>query len=91
MTTQAIATKTKTEIDLLWDVLENLSWNEIPTDLTEIDENWCYNRILEYCAGELEEMLERASYENMACMASDLRDIWHDARAEDAQYLSGRW
>ncbi|MGA0200800.1 MAG: hypothetical protein ACO3NK_17085 [Prochlorotrichaceae cyanobacterium] len=75
----------------LWDVLDGLGWHDIPEDLSEIDENWCFNRVVEYCAGELEELAYDASWEFWAGCAYDLRDLWHTARAENAEFRRGWW
>lgn len=78
------------DVTPIWNALIDLSWYA-PSDLSEIDENWCYNMALDYCAGELEELAEQVPWTEWYSMAHDLRDILHDARAEDAQFLSGRW
>jgi hypothetical protein len=78
-------------IDILRDVLSNLNWHDIPTDLSEIDANWCYNRLYEYCAGEVREHLHVTTYEDMNAMAGAFKDLWSEAIADDTYYLQGRW
>lgn len=78
-------------INILHDVLSNLNWHDIPTDLSEIDANWCYNRLYEYCAGEVREHLKTTTYEDMNAMAGAFKDLWSETMADDAHYLRGRW
>jgi hypothetical protein len=84
-------TMTVTDLTPLWDVLANLGWHEVPTDLSEIDENWCFNRLIEYCAGELVDLVYQADWEWMNESAQELREIWAEAHADDARHLAGRW
>lgn len=79
------------DITPIWEVLVDLGWSYIPSDLSEIDENWCYNRVLEYCAGELEGLAELVPWHEWRDMAYDLRDLWHNAMAEDAEHSRGLW
>jgi len=77
-------------IDILRDVLFNLDWCDIPTDLSEIDANWCYNRLYEYCAGEVREHLQVITYEDMTDMADVLKELCNESAADDAYYLQRR-
>jgi hypothetical protein len=88
MTTQ---TTTDLEQAQLWAALTSLSWFDIPSDLSEVDENWCFNRLVEYCAGELEDLAWRVDWKWMQESAQVLREIWSEDRADDARHSSGRW
>ena len=78
-------------LEILWDVLDSLTWRDIPSDLTEIDANWCYNRLVEYCDGELTEHLKAADYKDLSNMAYEFRDICNESIADQAYYLQSRY
>jgi hypothetical protein len=78
-------------LEILWDALDSLTWSDIPSDLTEIDANWCYNRLIEYCDGELSEHLNAAGHDELSNMAYEFRDICNESIADDARHLHGRY
>ena len=75
----------------LWEALESLGWYEIPSDLTEIDANWCWAYLSSHVDDEIAELVELADWQTMHDFAYDLRDSWHTARAEDAEFRRGWW
>ena len=88
-----MATATLPVIDLtpLWEVLDNLGWYDIPSDLTEIDANWCWRALADYPCDEIADLLEAATWEVMHDFAYDLRAAWAEARAEDRERRGGWW
>jgi hypothetical protein len=70
-------------IDILQDILSNLTWSDIPSDLSEIDTNWCYNRLFEYCAGEVREHLKAVTYDDMDFMTCAFKDLLNEAIADE--------
>ena len=75
------------DISPLWDALNGLGWSKIPSDLTEIDAAWCSLRLLELDTdGELSDLLQLATWEDLNGFAWDLRDAWHTARCEAREF-----
>ena len=70
----------------LWEALDSLGWSEIPTDLTEIDENWCYCKLSELGQDEIDDLLQLVTWETMTGYAYDMRDNWHIARCEAIEF-----
>ena len=70
----------------LWESLKSLGWSEIPSDLSEIDANWVYRKIQQQNDLDLDEMLELASYEQLAGLAYDLQDHWLEARITQREF-----
>ena len=85
--THTQATVKSISLEILWDVLHSLTWRDIPSDLTEIDANWCYNRLIEYCDGELSEHLNAAGHDELSNMAYEFRDICNESVADEPCYL----
>jgi hypothetical protein len=75
------------QFEPLWEALQELGWMDIPTDLTEIDANWCHCALADLDRPCIDELLEVASWEAMNGFARDLRDTWHHARCEDREFL----
>jgi hypothetical protein len=89
--THAQTTMQSDSIDILCDVLFNLNWYDIPTDVSEIDANWCYNRLYEYCAGEVREHLQAITYKDISDMADMLKELCNESASDNAHCLQGRW
>lgn len=79
----------------LWKILDDLPWSAIPDDLSEIDESWCFYRLEDQVDhlddDELANILDRITWQILHNFAYDLRDIWHTARVENAEFLRGWW
>lgn len=70
----------------LWEVLRDLPFGDIPEDLTEIDGEWCYSMLCDYCAGELWELASELTRSELDLLAFDLRDQWHTAICERMEW-----
>ena len=60
----------------LWQSLISIPWTQVPSDLTEIDANWCYCRLTVARDQRVAKLLPAAGWEDMNGFAQSLRTIW---------------
>jgi len=81
---------TTIETATYWERLKALPSASIPDDLSEIDADFCYYSLEQYAHTLSEDTeLDRLPWEILRGFAYDLRDLWHTARAEAAQFAQG--
>ena len=78
------------DLSPLWAHLDDLPSCEIPSDLTEIDGPWVYYVLYEVDCEQIEEALLHTSRKDMEGLAYDLRDKWHTAICERAEWDANR-
>ena len=76
-----------------WEILCGLPCASIPDDLSEIDADWCFYSLEEHACKLSDEImadnLDLIPWQTLRDFAYDLRDLWHTARAEAAEFTRG--
>ncbi len=85
-----MTTATAVDLSPLWAHLDDLSDFDIPSDLTEIDAAWVFSVLDDVDSECIQEGLQCVTYEILNLFAYDLRDLWHTARCEQAEWDSTR-
>ena len=75
-----IAAQPAVDLSPLWECLFDLTWSQIPSDLTEIDAHWCYCHLVDSKDDQVATLLHQADWDAMNGFAQSIRAIWDRAR-----------